>query len=522
MKIVSSEQMLRLEDFSQQQGISPSCLMENAGLAVAERIKSHLYRSGGLKVLVLVGPGNNGGDGLIAIRHLSNWGIDTITYLCSTRQPDDHNINVASNKVSTVVRLSEDKGLVQLDEALQSADMVVDAILGTGHSRPIEGGMRDVLMAVTHAKRRRPDLQILAVDLPTGVDANTGDVDPKCLNADVTIALGLPKLGLYDFPGAEYTGLVEVADIGLSPKLDDDIPLNLMTREWARKLIPKRPQSAHKGTFGRTLIVAGSRNYIGAAYLAAAAAGRSGSGLVTLAIPQSLQIAIAAIAPEVTYLPLPESSYGVPSSDAADIILERVSGYQSLLVGCGLGQSPQTYELLDRLLLSGHHLPPITIDADGLNFLSAGGNDGWWKKVPSHTVLTPHPGEMTRLTQASMQCLEGNRSHLALQAASRWDKVVVLKGAFTVVAFPSGQAILNPTSNPGLATAGSGDVLAGTIAGLLAQGLSVENGAALGVYLHGKAGEKVRDRIGEAGILASDLLKEIPISIRDAREGPGV
>ena len=518
MKLVNSKQMRQLEELSDQAGTSTDALMENAGLAVAERVREQLDKTDGLQVLVLVGPGNNGGDGLVAARHLSDWGAKTTAYLCSDRPQGDPHMVAVNKKGTTVVRASEDDGLARLTEALESADVVVDAVLGTGRSRPIEGALNAVLTAVSDARDRRPDLRVIAVDLPTGVDADTGAVDPACVRADVTVALGLPKPGLYAFPGAEHTGLVDVADIGLPEGLDGDVNLDLMTREWARDLIPRRPPSAHKGTFGRALIVAGSRNYVGAAYLASSAAGRSGAGLVTLAVPQSLQMAVAAKAPEPTYLPLPEASYGVPSPDAADLVLESVGGYQSLLVGCGMGQAPQTWELLDRLLLSGRDLPPTVIDADGLNFLSATRNDDWWERLSSPAIVTPHPGEMGRLTGASRERLEADRVPLALESAARWNKVVVLKGAFTVVAFPDGRAMLSPSANPGLATAGTGDVLAGTIAGLLAQGLSLEDGAALGVYLHGRAGERARDRLGEAGMLASDLLDEIPLAIKETRE----
>ena len=518
MKIVNSKQMRQLEELSEQAGTSTDALMENAGLAVAQRVRDYADKTDALRVLVLIGPGNNGGDGLVAARHLSEWGAKTTAYLCSTRLSNDPNLAAVVNQGSTVVPTSEDDALAGLGEALDSADVVVDAVLGTGRSRPIEGRLKDVLSVVAAARDRRPDLRVIAVDLPTGVDADTGAADPACLRADVTIALGLPKPGLYAFPGAEYAGRVEVADIGLPKGLDDDLTLGLMTPEWARDLIPRRPRSAHKGTFGRTLIVAGSRNYVGAAYLAASAAGRSGAGLVTLAVPQSLQMAVAAKASEPTYLPLPEASYGVPSPDAADLVLENVGGYQSLLVGCGMGQAPETRELLDRLLLSGRDLPPTVIDADGLNFLSATRNDDWWERLPAPAIVTPHPGEMGRLTGASKRQLEADRVALAVESAAKWNKVVVLKGAFTVVAFPNGRVMLSPSANPGLATAGTGDVLAGTVVGLLAQGLSLENGAALGVYLHGRAGERVRDRLGEAGMLASDLLEEIPLAIKETWE----
>ena len=512
MKIVTSEQMR-----SQQAGVDTDTLMENAGLRVAERIRHHLYPMQGVPVVVLAGPGNNGGDGLVAARHLFAWGAHVTVYLCGERKADEPKLAMAREHGASVLHASSDDGYGQLRQALESAHMAVDAALGTGRSRPVEGRIRDVLLELAAARAERPELRILALDMPTGLNADTGAVDPACPSADITVTLGCPKIGLYMFPGAEYAGTVEVVDIGAPAGLDDDIRLELMTRDWAGAALPPRPLSAHKGTFGRTLVVAGSRNFVGAAYLAATAAARSGAGLVTLAIPESLQNAVAARAIEPTYLPLPETSAGVPSPDAAEIVLENAAEYSSLLVGCGIGQAPATGQMLERLLYSNAPLPPTVVDADGLNFLASSQDPGWWERHPSRAIITPHPGEMARLSGSSVSDIEDDRVDRAIRSAVQWNKVVVLKGAFTVAATPDGQAMLSPFANPGLATAGTGDVLAGAIAGLLAQGLSLEDGAALGVYLHGLAGQMVRDDLGDTGMLASDLLMALPRAIKELR-----
>ena len=351
------------------------------------------------------------------------------------------------------------------------------------------------------------------MDLPTGVDADTGSTDPACNAADVTVALGYPKIGLLTFPGAGFVGALDVADIGIPAGQDDDVTLRLMTPEWAGALLPDRPASAHKGTFGRTFVLAGSRSYVGAASLAAAAAGRAGAGLVTLAVPESLVPAIAARAAEPTFLPLPESSPGLVSDDALSLVLDRMDGYDALLVGCGMGNEPGTRRLVERLLYSDRRRPPTVVDADGLNILATAPD--WWSRFTSPAVLTPHPGEMARLTgEALDRHLQGDRIVAAVESAVRWGKSVVLKGAHTVAAGPDGQAMVSPFANPGLASAGTGDVLAGSIAGLLSQGLGMGRAAALGVYVHGEAGERARDDMGDAGILASDLLPRIPGAIR--------
>ena len=241
---------------------------------------------------------------------------------------------------------------------------------------------------------------------------------------------------------------------------------------------------------------------------------------MTLAIPQSLQLGVVAKAAEPTYLPLPESSPGVPSPEAASLVLERLAGYDSLLVGSGMGQAPATREMLERLLYSNTPLPPTVVDADGLNFLSSSRNPGWWETFSDQAILTPHPGEMARLTSESIDDIQKDRVKMATEAALKWDKVVVLKGPYTVVAFPDGHAMLSPFANPGMATAGTGDVLAGTIAGLLAQGVSLQDAAALGVFVHGMAGESLKKEMGDAGMLAGDLLTALPRAIRDLHAGP--
>ena len=323
-----------------------------------------------------------------------------------------------------------------------------------------------------------------------------------------------------------------MADIGIPQGLDGDIQVSLLTSGWAKGALPVRPGDSHKGTFGRTMIVAGSRSFLGAAYLAAASAARVGAGLVTIAIPASLVSSVAPSAIEPTFLPLPESREGVVSPDAADLVLEAVGGYSALLVGCGLGQADETRAMVERLLLSGADLPTTVVDADGLNTLAR--IPDWRHSWTKNGILTPHPGEMARLVDNSNSNESINqqvpsplrerarvrvlsRLELAQAAAGEWNKTVVLKGAYTIVAHADGSAEVAPFSNPGLATAGTGDVLAGAIVGLVSQGLDSETAASLGVYLHGMAGESVRNRLGDTGMIASDLLPELPTTIRELR-----
>ena len=512
MKIVTAAQMRAIEARSEESGVSTDSLMENAGLAVARVARRMVGPLTGVRVVVLIGPGNNGGDGLVTARHLQRWGARVTAYLCRDRNADDPKLADALDADVRVVRASDDPQFAGLKTELGSAHLVVDAVLGTGRARPITGLLEETLRTLSDVRAAKPASRLLALDLPTGLDSDTGEVDPACVASDVTVALGYPKRGQIGFPGASFTGRLEVADIGLPAGLDGDVRLELMTEDWARSALPERPPDSHKGTFGRAMVVAGSRNFLGAAHLAASAAGRIGAGLVTIAIPESLMSSVAPRAIEPTFLPLPESSAGVVSANAASVILNSLDGYAALLIGCGLGQAEETRIMVEGLLLSGAELPPAVVDADGLNTLAL--ISGWWERWPSRAVLTPHPGEMSRLTGEST---ERSRLDSALEAATRWNKTVVLKGAHTVVAHPDGSAMISPFANPALATAGTGDVLAGAIVGLLAQGMSLEDAAQIGVYLHALAGERVSGELGDTGVLASDLLPALPRTIRDLR-----
>jgi ADP-dependent NAD(P)H-hydrate dehydratase / NAD(P)H-hydrate epimerase len=530
MRVVTSAQMGEIERRSEASGVSTDALMEAAGLAVAETCRRTLgaTEDGGMQdapVLVLAGPGNNGGDGLVAARHMAAWGASVSVYLSAANKPPHPKIEDLSEQVQ-VIRAEDDADLAALKRELAASALVVDAVLGTGTSRPISSELAGQLAALAQERDERPELLLVAVDLPSGVNADTAEADPASVAADLSVALGYPKIGHCALPGADLCGLVSVEDIGFPPGLDtgfDDAgDLSLITPDWAAAALPDRPTGGHKGSFGKAMVVAGSRNYVGAAYLAAVAASRAGAGLVTAAVPIGIQMAIATAAPHVTYLPMPETRDGGIDSGGANEILAALPGYSALLVGCGLGRAGGTGEMVSRLLLSGADLPPAVIDADGLNLLSE--TPDWHARIASPAVVTPHAGEMRRLTDTDTRLLGtgsqgAERIELARRAASEWNKIVVLKGAYTVVASPDGQAMVSPFANPALATAGTGDVLAGVIAGLLAQGVPPAQAAALGVFLHGSAGESVRAKMGEAGAVAGDLLPELPLSIKSLVEG---
>ncbi|MFP3974911.1 MAG: NAD(P)H-hydrate dehydratase [Dehalococcoidia bacterium] len=285
-----------------------------------------------------------------------------------------------------------------------------------------------------------------------------------------------------------------------------------ITGELVRALLPERPVNANKGTFGRVLVVAGSINYIGAAYLACEGALRVGAGLVTLATPRSLQSILASKLTEVTYIPLPEPESGVIGAGVVQVIREQLPNYNTMLLGCGLGQGLTTVEFVKALLFTEALNVPLVIDADALNIISR--FEKWWESLKGKAVLTPHPGEMARLTNKPIRDIQASREETAVKAASEWNQAVILKGAYTVVASPEGKVRVSDFANPGLASAGTGDVLAGAVVGLLAQKMSTFDAATCGVYLHAMAGELVGEELGEAGMVASDLLPRLPLTIK--------
>ena len=513
MKIVTVEQMQALEVAAGLAGVTVDALMEKAGLAVAGQAIQRLASPRGARVLVLVGPGNNGGDGLVSARYLHQWGARVQLYLCTPRKGSDPNMDQAEERGIPVATAAEDTDGSALRRHLGSSSLIIDAVLGTGRVRPIEGQLKEILLQVAAACKER-STPLLAVDLPTGLDADTGATDPACLAADITVALGYPKLGHFTFPGAAAAGHLEIVEIGLPPDLDGDIPLELITPELVRSLLPSRPLEAHKGTFGRLLVVAGSDSYVGATFLACSGAYRAGAGLVTLATARGVYAIVAAKIAEATHIPLAGTEAGSIGSQAVGPVREALEHCAALLIGCGLGQAPETRQFVRELLLESPALAgtPVVVDADALNILAD--IPEWQGNLRARAVLTPHPGEMARLTGHATAHVQGRRLEAAREAAERWGQVVVLKGAFTVIASPEGVARISPFANPGLASAGTGDVLAGIIGGLLAQGLAPVDAATCGVYLHGAAAEELRQELGDAGLMASDLLSQIPRRIK--------
>ncbi|MDH7486007.1 MAG: NAD(P)H-hydrate dehydratase [Anaerolineae bacterium] len=554
MKIVSVEEMRYIERAADAGGWSYATMMEHAGRAVATALLERIADLRQRQTLVLVGPGNNGGDGLVAARYLHDEGCSIAVYCWKRNTEGDENYRLVQERAIPIFHAADDPELSELRRLVRQADVIVDAFLGTGVTRPIGGQLKDLLEAARQelkekretGKRGRllpsfpsspsfPSLPsfpfVVAVDCPSGLNCDRGEIDPVALPADLTVTFANPKRGHFLFPGAAWCGELVVADIGTDPALAADVQLELATPEMIARLLPSRPPDAHKGTFGKALLVVGSVNYTGAAYLAGAAATRVGAGLVTLAVVESLHAILAAALHEPTWLLLPEDT-GVIAPDAVKLVRERAADYQALLLGCGLTQEKPAVEFVQQLLHAGRAaqlrlgfvpggetgtkptpaLPPLVIDADGLNILAQ--TPDWPRAVPPNSVLTPHPGEMARLCGCQTKEVNADRWGMAQAKAAEWGQVVLLKGAYTVVAAPDGRTVVLPFANPGLASGGTGDVLAGAIVGLLAQGLAPFDAAVVGGYLHGLAGEMARQELGSAGMVAGDLLPRLPLAIR--------
>jgi NAD(P)H-hydrate epimerase len=510
MHIVTIEEMRELEERAgREYGLTSPILMETAGRSAAELLAGEIGQVSGQEFLLLIGPGNNGGDGLVIARHLKDWGGLVSLYYWKEQRLVIHDEEVTREQTAE-----------RLEQALLGAAVILDALLGIGQARPLPDDMRTLLRRVREERETRETLRVVAVDLPTGMNADTGEVDPGTIPVDLTITLACPKQGFFFFPARSYLDKLLVGSIGLAPELESRLQTEMLTGTLVQRLVPARPLESNKGTFGKAMLLCGSRPYPGSAFLAGSAAARTGAGLVTLAVTEQMLPIYASTFHEATFLILPAEEER--SLKRVNLLMENLEGYRSLLLGPGLGQSAHTREailhILERLrALPAERRPRLVIDADGLNNLSA--LEYWWTFLPPETVITPHPGEMGRLCKGlKVSGGELDRLELARAKAREWQVTLVLKGACTIIAQADSvgniHTRINWKANPAMATAGTGDVLAGMTAGLLAQGIPPFDAASAAVYLHAIAGERVSAEIGLAGLLASDLLPQIPRALR--------
>lgn len=533
MKLVTVEEMQSVEREANESGLTYEMMMEHAGNGLAyevEQAYKHL-KSGG--VLGLVGPGNNGGDTLVALANLVEKGWSATAYILKVRPKDDPLVNRLISIGGSVIPIDQDPEFEKLEGAVQSHEVIMDGVLGTGITLPLKGKIAKSLTFIQNVLDQMPKKpKIVAVDCPSGVDCDTGKTAPESLAADLTVTMAAIKVGLLKFPANDLIGELRLVGIGLDDQDSRSMNWQSIKREvvdadWVRRRLPNRPREAHKGTFGTALIVAGSVNYTGAGLLAGKGAYLAGVGLVTMAVPAPLHTALAGHFPEGTWLILPHEM-GVIDESAAEVVLENLGRATAMLLGPGFGVEDKTEKFLANLIASTPQsrrvrigfvaaeiedekeekisLPPLVIDADGLKLLKR--IPDWSGKLPETTILTPHPGEMAVLTGLSVPEIQSNRIDITEHYARKWGHVVMLKGANTVIAEPNGRTAVIPVASPALARAGTGDVLAGIIVGLRAQGLEAFEAAVSGGWIHAQSGLGAAKSKGTTiSVLAGDLLE---------------
>lgn len=511
MKLVTVSQMRAIEKEADAAGVSYAQMMENAGHGLAEIVHALGQENGWDVITGLVGSGNNGGDALVALTWLAEVGWRTHAYLLN-RDLEDPLIVRYLGAGGDVLQVSNDPDLNSLRDVLRESDVLLDGLLGTGVNLPLKAEAAFVLAGAQSllSKMDAPPF-VVAVDCPSGVDCDSGAAAEEAISADLTVTMAAVKQGLLKLPAFGLVGGLEVVDIGLPDALEIWAGLKTEVADWEQvsALLPERSPASHKGTFGTAFVIAGSTSYTGAALLAGEAAYRAGAGLVTMAVPALLHGVLAGHIPEAVWVTLPHEN-GFLSSHAAEIVLENLGRATAVLVGPGIGRHSSTRLFIEKLLPS---IPvSLVVDADGLWHLGASIlslEKGFAIRSPA--VLTPHPGEMSVLTGLSREEIQENREAIAEQYARIWGHVVVLKGAFTVIAAPDGRRTTIPVATPALARAGTGDVLAGLIAGLCAQGVDSFDAAVAGAFIHAQSGLVAAEALGTtASVLARDVLKAIP------------
>lgn len=518
MYVATAQEMQNIDRRARDEyGIPTLLLMENAALGVIRVVEESFGPVKGRRIAIVAGKGNNGGDGLAAARLLHNRGAKVQVYLLSepaaVTGDAATNLNIASKMGIEV----QSKGMFDMEglrSALTHSYVIIDALFGTGLSSPVTGEYSEVIELINHSNR-----PVVAVDIPTGIHSDTGEVMGAAVRATETVTFAIPKRGHFLYPGRDFTGRLHIADISI-PKAaieKESIYLRLLTEEEMTGLIQPRSADSHKGSYGHVLVIAGSIGKGGAAAMTSLSCLRSGAGLVTLATPQSVQPIVAEKLTEVMTHPLPETDEKTVALSAMETVLELSKDKDVVAIGPGLTTEKDTAAVVRRLIKEIEK--SMVIDADAINALTD--HLDILRERRSPAVLTPHPGEMGRLTGKGSADVQRDRIGIARAFATDYRVYLVLKGAHTVIAEPSGVVHISPTGNPGMATAGTGDALTGILAGLIAQGMNIASAVKLGVYLHGLAGDMTAKEVGMTGMLAGDLIARIPAAIKHLSGGSG-
>jgi ADP-dependent NAD(P)H-hydrate dehydratase / NAD(P)H-hydrate epimerase len=513
MKAITADEMKQLEKEAIDIGIPSRILMENAGMKVANIAQNEVRNL--QNAVIICGTGGNGGDGLVAARYLNDYGVAVKIFLCGasdkiSSNDSKDNLNII-NKVGIVPVVITDKTMPDLKAELLKCDLVIDAIYGIGYRKGDMGIAGEAIKLVNSTRKEVKDkrpYQIFSVDVPSGADATTGEVASDTIEADITVTFEAPKIGLLKYPASNFCGKLFTVNIGIPKKLainskntQKKIELGgvqIIDAAIVSSIIPKRKNNTHKGSFGHVLVIAGSSGMMGAAVLAASSAMRTGSGLVTLCVPDEIKDIVNTKSLEIVVAGLSDIKNKIKSCDC-------------IAVGPGLSNSASSKKIVIDLLNNSKINVPIVIDADGLNAIS---DISIFKKSGKDIVITPHPGEFARLTGKKIDEIQKDRMGYASRFAMDNNVTVVLKGPYTVVAGKNKEILINPTGNPGMASGGTGDVLCGIIAGLVGQGCGTLNSAIAGTYIHGLAADISASIKGEHGLIASDIIESVPFAIK--------
>ncbi len=512
MKVASSAEMKTLDQRAiEEYGIPGVVLMENAAIQLVRVLLENYKQFTHGKFFIFCGKGNNGGDGFAIARHLANQGRQVNIILLAEPEKIGGdaavNLRIAQKMGLPFQTITTSEKLLSLRQAISGQDLVIDAIFGTGLSTAVRGFYKEAIDFINELPN-----QVVAVDIPSGLNADTGKVEGSCIRADLTISFGLPKMAHLLTPASTHVGCLEVVGISIPPKLVEEagIKVNWLEKKDVAGLLGSRPLDSHKGDYGHLLIMGGSEGKGGAPAMAALAGLRSGAGLVTLAVPEKVHQAIEMGLMEVMSEPLNKPEKRILVESSYENLEPLLAGKSALVIGPGIGAQPETGKFLQKVIAST--AIPMIIDADGLNLLALDKKILERKNAP--IILTPHPGEMGRLMNIPTKEVQSNRLEVAMDLAQSTGCFIVLKGAGTIVASPQGDAFINTTGNPGMATAGTGDVLAGMVGGFLAQGLGPEEATNVGVFLHGLAGDLAAKEFGERSLIAGDMIQVFPRALQ--------
>ncbi len=508
-KLVTSEIMKQLDKLAaEEHGISNSVLMENAGKSVFEFIKKYENDLSGKKFAVVCGKGNNGGDGFITAYSLISDGAEVkITVLAGKNDLSAD----SKNAYTKLAKKTKDISFIESvsDFSLKGDEIVIDAIFGTGFNSNPEGLFYEVIKMINES-----ECKVYSIDIPSCIHGTTGNAEDIAVFADHTITLGYAKIGLYINDGYTHSGVIDIADIGLPAELDEEIleTRMLMEESDALGVYKKRNLTSEKKDFGKIFNFAGSLSMPGAAALSSIAALRAGSGLIKLGIPMNISASVSTVYPEIMTIPLGYAQPGFTSMMAEKDVLKGYRWADAVLVGPGLSVHPETKKVIKKLIQKFDGVKPAVLDADALNTLAE--SPEMLEDFNNNIIITPHNGEMARLCQTSKELFLLNRLEITTQKAIDWKCCIVLKGAPTIVAFPDGKVLIHINKNPGMATGGMGDLLAGILVSLLGQKISPDKAVVTGLFVHSTAARIATDKLGEASVLPSDVASEIPAAVK--------